>query len=388
MSASITVKLEDGRLRTLHVTSCTLVGTIVEQLALSQSNNPNMSDCELRYKGSALPLNMRVCAVPPNVILEFKMAYQRAVTTAWFRPSCSSRSVATDSLTSQPSAVVQRSHRFIRVEVPQVGTTCVVVRRESVVETEPVLSLRCALAVPEGLCMHYRGKPLVDENKSFVELDITDAHVISFAEFVVRSEQNGAALRSMLDVTQRREDVEQQGTAINSPLNSLYKKRMVAHTGGNEKEVSVVNRSQTSASSRLTTRNLLSSSSFQVDPDVSSRPHVQATQGPVADRANTSVIVTTVSGSPRHVPPPRQSSPHRRIHRDQSHITIFLHDPEDDGFTHEIRVLGDRSVESLLEFFETSHPYQIFCDGLQVKDLSDTFRQCTGGNDGSVFTLV
>jgi hypothetical protein len=351
-STSVDVHLENGAVFNVPITPKTQVGQIVVDMAHRASAKPNLQTAGLYYMGSMLPLDMRICGLPEGSRLEFRMKLEAPALQSV--GAAASRSIATD------------SNVTILVELP--GSK--VSRRVVVKQGDAISALREALNIPPGLHVFYNKRPILDESRTIHSLHISEAHSITFGKvvdnsFVTTATGHNASMRS--GVSGGRQD----NTIVLADL-------MTSSLAGRSRDA---NASSGSFSALNTSARSSVSYSQQARSSASGNLNTSGGSFGAADRR--SGLGSMGGGGGGGGAGDASFDDGRPPHS----IKIRMSDPEDEGFIHTVYVHGERKVASLRQFIADQHGYDIYCDSAHVTDATATFRDVTGGCDGSLFVF-
>jgi hypothetical protein len=412
------VVTDRGDTQKISIDGKTRIGQVLEQVAHSVSRKPNLLEASLTYNGALLPLDMRACALPEGAIVAFQMAHFES-------------SVANTTIDTSFRAAISMKNTLL-IQLPNSTES----RRVHVNSADPVSCLREVLEIPPSSLIHYNKRPILDETRSIASLRMSDKYLITFAPYrdtsflTATSPYAAAAPRGVVKPP--------------SQMTSFHLSELKSPKRGGREESFQSSRFD-EASKRKPLPSPLERSAFEeyppqdVDRSMSfqpPRPGVSPERSRPASRlgGRTTDRSTSALGLPppvargdlfgsamRHTgefsdlrPPQAQSvgaSPapswNRSPPRQQSlntktifgsggalsavhcqSIRIYVSDPEDGGFTHDLEVNPERKVASLHQFVEHPEAYSLHCDTLLVPDPEHTtFWAATGGKNGSLFTF-
>ncbi|CUG86817.1 Hypothetical protein, putative [Bodo saltans] len=405
------VVTDRGETHKVSIDEKTRVGQVLEQVAHKVSRKPNLLEASLTYNGALLPLDMRACALPAGATIAFQMAHHEA-------------SLANTTMDTSFRAAIATKNTLL-IQLPNSTES----RRVHVNSGDPVSCLREVLAIPQSLLIHYNKRPILDESRSIASLRMTDKYLITFAAYQDTS---------YLTATSPFASAAPRGVVKPpSQMTSYHLSELKSPKRGDREEVSFQGTSFNNASKNKPLPTPLERSAFedypqqQVDRSISFHPpapgmyspersRVPSRLGRTTDRSGAPPVVRgdlfgsairntreeefsdlrpvqaqSVSASPApswNRSPPRQqvvitsTSTSSAVHTKS--IRIYVSDPEDGGFTHDLEVNPERKVASLHQFVEHPEAYSLYCDTQLVSDPEHTtFWDATGGKHGSLFTF-
>lgn len=412
----VKVVTDRGESHKVAIDGKTRVGQVLEQVAYKVSKKPNLLEASLSYNGAFLPLDMRACALPDGVTLQFHMAHHEST-------------VANTTLDTSFRAAIATKNTLL-IQLPNSNES----RRVHVNSNDPISCLREVLDIPSSSLIHYNKRPILDESRSIASLRMSDKYLVTFSPYndtsfltATSPYASSAAPRSVFKPPSQlatfqlselkspkrggRDDVSFQSRmadtkrrGLPTPLErSAFEEhppqevdRMSFHPapGAMSPERSVPSRLSKSTdrfglglgvppTPMPVVRGDLFGSAMRStrDDDFSDLRPMQAQTG--------------ASPAPWNRSPNRQQTSAMSVHSAYvassvqcKSIRIYVSDPEDGGFTHDLEVNPERKVASLHQFVERPDAYSLHCDTQLVPDPEHTtFWDATGGKNGSLFTF-
>lgn len=426
----VTVLTERGQRHKVPIDGKTRIGQVVEIVAYKVSRKPNLMEASLTYNGSLLPFDMRACALPEGATLAFQMANDEATLT-------------TTSLDTTVRVASSSRHTLL-IQLPNTADA----RRVHVNTNDPVSCLRSVLDISPNLLIHYNKRPILDESRSICSLRMTDRYPVTFAPYhdssfltatspfkaapprgVVKPPSQLSTFHlSELQSPKKSAGKREPDLPSDAPLpglhNGVASDRSVFGEHPREIERSIAFQPRASSPERSRAQSWLDRTSDRMPSlppptpmpvargdlfgsmrqrdDLSDMRPMQAPSVGAASPApswNRSPARSRLGHDVSNNPPYAGPSSHSRNQSANGGgsarsaimcrtIRIYVSDPEDGCFTHDIEVNPERMVASLNQFVEHPEWYNLHCDTELISNPEHTtFWDATGGKNGSLFTF-